>query len=287
MSKRHDIERIERIVIFTFLFTLWFFELVAQSKKQFIKDVQDYQNSVKLKQWKTDDNITEKMCFDIDTNTFSLSAYLSYFNKLRLPENATPDYIFMDNFLDGSPILFTVKDHSDFQDFYKRREKENFHENDTANLTEDFSSSHKRAALIGFASDSLNNLRFNITPESSKTGFVQFLFMNIHGESFALKWHSNYGISHVITSKKELKKYFEKYHEKIFEIGKSGLDSLMKQKPTLKIRMKKEKCMITWYEFAPFSGYMQFIYSIERFAPYKVNLEKKKLLIGVTPTIIF
>ena len=286
-EKNAKMKQTEKGIILLLIFSMLFFELLAQSKKQFIQGVQDYQNSVKLKHWKTGDNITGKLSFDIDTTTFSLSAYLSHFNKLRLHENAAPEYIFMDNSLDGSPILYVIKDHSEIQEFYERRMKEYFPKNDTASLSEEVKAWHKKVALIGFASDSINNLRFNMTPENSKSGFLQYLFMNIYGEKFGLKWHSNYGLSYVITSKKELRKYFDMYYNEIFEIEQAGIDSLMNVKPTLKIRMKKEKCIISWCEFSPFSGYMRFMYSIERFAPYRINLENKKLLIGVTPTIVF
>jgi hypothetical protein len=286
-DKNAKMKQTEKGIILLLIFSMLFFELLAQSKKQFIQGVQDYQNSVKLMHWKTGDNVTGKLSFDIDTNTFSLSAYLSYFNKLRLSENATPEYIFMDNSLDGSPILYVVKDNSEIQAYYEKMMSEYFPKNDTSSLNEEVKAWHKKGALIGFASDSLNNLRFNMTPENSKSGFLQYLFMNIHGESFALHWHSNYRLSHVITSKKELKKYFNKYNENIFEINEVGLDSLMNQKPDIKIKRNKDKCMITWYEFAPFAGYLQYIYSVERVAPYRINLERKKLQIGVTPIIIF
>jgi len=257
------------------IFIFFFFAngVIAQKNIAFLEKIQAYQDSVKL-------IMTGEFPDQIDTSTFNINNYFRFFDNLSLPTDSKLQYIFCDDKLSGNPILFVKKDSIKMENYWKRKFGEYIKQYnlDKNNINQEFINSMKNEILCRFAATF--NARKFIIPEDSEVGYLQFLFFNQFGEQFALKWHSNYGQKSVIFSKSEMGRHFNYYSgTDLFSCDLEKFKTLLRINPKPKIKMKKDNCLITWYEIATHSGIYKRTYEIKRSTPYSIEkIEDIKIL---------
>lgn len=141
--------------------------LIAKSQDNcdFIQNVQNYQDSVKLK-YLGDYDI-------IDPTTFDINTYLSLFDNIKFKKDYNIGVYFFDNHLDGNPYLYALKNDQKLKDKNKK-------------------------SLYNFLNKTEIRAKNHIVPKDSERGFLQYLFFYELGEQFALKWHSYYNEKRII-----------------------------------------------------------------------------------------
>jgi len=78
-----------------------------QNNCDFIQNVQDYQDSVKI------NHVGD---YDIlDSKTFDVKTYISFFDNIEIEKDYKIGVYFFDNFLDGNPYLFAILDCEEFK----------------------------------------------------------------------------------------------------------------------------------------------------------------------------
>jgi len=89
-----------KLIIITLILTT---PLIAKSQdySDFIQNVQNYQDSVKL--------IHSGYYDIIDSETFDIDSYLSLFDNIVIEKEYKIGVYFFDNFLDGNPYLYALK----------------------------------------------------------------------------------------------------------------------------------------------------------------------------------
>jgi hypothetical protein len=256
---------------------------LAQSNVNFIKRVQDYQRSVKMQRTNQFPNL-------IDTSTFNANHYLLFFDKLHMPPDLELHCVFYDLDLSGWPVLYVKKNSFDFENYIEQTFKNYLEQKSIGEnkVTQEFRNFKKNEILCGFAMDSVNQARWNIIPEDNRAGYLQFLFFNRFGEQFALKWHSNVNQTSVIYSKNEVDRLY-KYYSKTddFSCDLTKFQRLSKIKVTPTIRMKKDKCLITWYEIATHHGIYQTTYEISRSHPHQIRKLKDIEVLKINMNFIY
>jgi len=258
-------ERVILILLFLFFAT----SVSSQNNIDFLRSVKKYQDSVKpVTPWRTPDII--------DTTTFNLNKYLRIFNKLKLPSGLKCQYTYRYDGTSGDPMLYVVKDSFDLESYLENETQLFFKQNnfDTTKITPKDTKLFKRiVALYRYANQ--NNAKNFILPEDSKVGYLQYLFFNQFGDVFALYWHSGAGEKSVIFSNDELKRLYNSYLKRTdsFSYDKEKFKGLLNLNTSPIIEMKKNSCIITWYEIMTHTGIYKSTYEISRSAPY--TIEKK------------
>jgi hypothetical protein len=234
----------------------------SQDYCDFIENVQKYQDSVKLKHIGDYDFL--------DSETFDIDKYLSSFDNIVIEKGYKIGVYFFDNFLDGNPYLYALKNDERLYD-----------------------KNHK--SLYIFLNKPEIRAKNHIVPKDSEIGFLQYLFFYEMGEQFALKWHSNYNEKFILCSKKKLDeviKEFKKYNQTqtgeneteipAFKVDLQALNKIAQIHPAVEIELTNEFCAITWIEYRTHSGIYQCKYRIQRQFPFKIEKINEEQLLEIT-----
>lgn len=233
----------------------------SQTSCDFIQSIQNYQDSVRLKQIGENDII--------DSNTFNINKYLSYFDHIEVNKGFNISVYFFDNFLDGNPYLYAIKENEELNDKDKK-------------------------SLFEFLNKKENRAKNHIKPSDSENGFLQYLFFSEMGEQFALKWHSNYKNKYIICSQKKLDEIVNEFRknsqtesndeeiEEDFSVNDQELKKFELLDPTIKFESQTEYYIVTWFENRTHSGIYQCSYKIQRQAPYEIELINEKQLLKIS-----
>lgn len=265
----------------TFLFSIFGIGVVAQNNIEFIEKVQKYQDSVKLKR-------TGEFPDLIDTSTFNINKYLNYFDKLNLPTGSKCYCVFEDSKLHGSPILYLKNDSLDIGNYIERKFEEYIkrHNIGKSKITREFIDFQKHGILCGFAL--IYNANKYIIPEDNEAGYLQFLFFKQFGDQFALKWHSYYGQKSIIFSNSEMERLFNYYSTTdLFSCAIENFESLLEINPEPIIELRKDKCVITWYEIRTHFGIHKMTYEISRFTPYTIEKKEDIKILDINMEFIY
>jgi len=251
------------------LFLLFFVNgIVAQNSFGFIEKVQKYQDSVKL--------IRNRQSPDmIDTSTFNINKYLQYFDKLSFPRGFKCHYIFWDGGMGGYPILYLKMDSFKMDHYVKKKTKEFIKQQNIKEkkITPRLIEFYKNHIISEFAKN--NNACKNVIPEDNEEGYLQYLFFNLFGNQFVLKWHSNYGKASIIFSEIEMKRLYNYYLKTDdYKCNIEQFAKLLEINPVPIVEMKNDKCVITWIEIRTHFGIHRVKYEISRSSPY--TIEKKE-----------
>lgn len=233
----------------------------SQSYCDFIDRIQNYQDSVKLKLLSD---------FDIiDSTTFNIHQYLSFFDDLEVEEGIRIDVHYFDNFLDGNPYLYALQEGQKLVKMNK-------------NSTYNFLNRNEIRA------------KNHIKPNDTDKGFLQYLFFSEFGEQFALKWHANYNRKYIICSKKKLDEVVNEFllHNKIdtlkeekelplFSVDLKELDKFSQIDPTIIIGSANKSYTITWIENKTHDGIYACTYMIQRQYPFEIKKIKEDLLLKI------
>lgn len=262
--------RILKVIILFFFFVS---ELVAQNSSGFIEKVQKYQDSVKLMNCRSTQDA-------IDTSTFNLNKYLEFFDKLSFPQGLKCNYIFWDAGMGGYPILYVKKDSFKMERYLKKKSKEYIRQcnAEKKKITPRLIELHKNHTISEFAKK--NKASQYVIPEDCEEGYLQYLFFNLLGGNFALKWHSNYSEASIIFSGDEMKRLYNNYSKnEDYTCNIEDFAKLLEINPTPVIEMKSDKCVITWYDIRTHFGIHKLKYEISRSYPYTIEqIEDVELL---------
>ncbi len=231
----------------------------SQDYCEFILEIQEYQDFVKLKSVGNNDII--------DSSSFSITTYLSYFDNIEVEEGYKIGVYYFDNFLDGNPYLYANLENKELNE---KVDKESLYE-------------------------LLNSEKFraknHIKPKNTEIGFLQYLFFSEMGEQFALKWHANYNEKYIICSREELDEIIIELqtdnkevtdNEKIdsgYSVDSIGLNRLEKINPEIVIESKNDFYIITWIENRTHSGIYRCVYQVQQKVPYRIDkINEEKLI---------
>jgi len=238
--------------------------LIAKSQDycDFIQIVQDYQDSAKLKHVGDNDII--------DSETFDINTYLSLFDKIEVEKDYKIGVYFFNNFLDGNPYLYALKNDQKLKDKNKK-------------------------FLYKLLSKPEIRAKNHIVPKDSEKGFLQYLFFNEMGEQFTLKWHSNYNEKFIICTNKKLDEIineFKKHNQPqtgenerelpAFIVDLNALNKLAEINPVVEIELTNEFCTITWIEDRTHNGIYKCKYKIQRQFPYKIEQINEEQLLEIS-----
>ncbi len=295
------------IAVLTFLFCLTNNQVESQTYTDFINKIQTYQDSIKLTSGKLSDTL--------DSTTFNFGEYIRMFNKIKAADNYKLGCEYFDNFLDGQPYIYALKDSNSLYNtikrealkiirvdtVYKTRLKIVHHGlfkflNDTTKEVKEFEIRYDERQfneayhfkLYKFLNDSSNRAFNYITPEDSEIGYIQYLFFSKFGEIFALKWHANYGSKSIITSKKDVSEIIKYYtNNELFETNKNDLRKLLKLNLTPTVQLNSNECSIIWYEIEKHNGVFRRTYRINRKQPFTITLTEDKKLASINANFMY
>lgn len=162
---------------------------IPQRSCDFIQRVQEYQDCAKLRSFSGYSYI--------DTTTFSTETYLAFFDHLVLAKGMKINLYYFDNFLDGNPYLYALKETQTLENIINRLSRKRGKSN-KPKLT-------KHELVYRFLNDSSSKAKNYLKPQNTDEGFLQYLFFSEMGEQFALKWHANYNDKYIICSSDMLK----------------------------------------------------------------------------------
>jgi hypothetical protein len=238
-----------KIIRYILLIIVSIIPLISKSQEycDFIQKIQDYQDSVKLKP-NGDSDI-------LDSNTFDINTYLSFFDKIELEKGFRINVYFFDNFLDGNPYLYALKENEKIADKNKR-------------------------ALYKALNKPDFRAKNHVNPKDSEIGFLQYLFFSEMGEQFALKWHANYNEKRIICSSDMINRFIKEHtNNEMFSVDSISLEKLKLYHPEPNVKFNNNYCEITWIENRTHSGLFKCTYHIDRKAPFKITrINDDKLL---------
>ena len=254
--------------ILIFIIALKIFPIYSQDYCDIIQSIQNYQDSVKLK--------STKRCDIIDPKTFDLTTYLKFFDKIEVEEGYKIGVCYFDNFADGSPYLYAIKENKELKD------------NNKKSLYKLFNSKECQA-------------KYHVKPTPSDIGFLQYLFFYKMGEQFALKWHSNYNEEYIICSTKKLSKVvaeFRKYNQSAerdndeiesppFIVDVMELNKIEQINPAVEVESFNDYYLIEWIENRTHDGIYKCKYKIQNQAPFDILLVNEELLLKITPGFLY
>lgn len=297
--------RISSVIVF--LLYLTNNQLDAQIFSDFIDKVQTYQDSVKL--------TSGKLYNTLDSTTFNFEEYMRIFNKIKTADNYKLGCEYFDNFLDGKPYIYALKDTNSLYNtiklealkiirvdtLYKTRLKivhRGLFEflNDTTKEVNEFEIRYVERQfeeayhhkLYKFLNDSSNRAFNHIIPEDSEIGYTQYLFFSKFGEMFALKWHANYGNKSIITSKRDVSEIIKFYtNNELFDSNKNELRKLLKLNLTPTVQLNSNECLIIWYEIEEHNGVFRRTYRIDRKPPFTITLIEDKKLASISANFMY
>ena len=270
------------IIVLTFLFNLTNNQVAAQTYTYFINKVQTYQDSVKL---------TSGESTSIDSTTFNFEEYIRMFNKIKTESSYKLGCEFFDNFLNGQPYIYALKDTNSLYNTIKQKVLKNIRV-DTLYQTKLKIAHH---GLFKFLNDTTKEVQeFEIIYDERKFEeayhYMLYKFLNDSSNRaiFALKWHSNYKNKSIITSRKDIFDIIKFYtNNELYDTNKNEIKNLLKLNFTPTVHFNLNDCLITWYEFEEHSGIYKRTYSINRKQPYKVNLTGNKELTSIYANFMY
>lgn len=223
--------------------------LISKSQEYcgFVQKIQSYQDSVKIK---------SNRDFDIlDSNTFDIHTYLSLFDRIEVESGYRINAYFFDNFLDGNPYLYALKENGKIAD------------------------KNKKALYKALNKPDLR-AKNHVKPNDSEIGFLQYLFFSEMGEQFALKWHANYNEKRIICSTDMINRFIKEHtNNEMFLVDSISLEKLKPCHPESTVKFNDNYCEITWIENRTHSGLFKCTYHIDRKAPFKITrINEDKLL---------
>lgn len=254
--------------------------LVAQPPVNFIKNVQTYQDSVKI--------ATGAFPNVIDSSTFNIDTYFQFFDKLSLPTGSKLHSFYWDERTGGLPILYVQADSFDMENYleieFEKYTKE--HGLDKSNLDQKLIDYRKYEFRLANALE--NRACKYVLPEDNEAGYLQFLFFNRFGEEFALKWHANSGQKSVIHSKDEFKRLYNFYlRTDDFSCDMKKFEALLALDPSPQVEMDKSSCSITWYEIATHQGIYKRSYMLSRSVPYSIEKREDIEILTIETNFIY
>ncbi len=233
------------------------FPLITKSQDycKFIENIQNYQDSVKLKS--NGEHQT------IDSNSFNVHTYLSYFDNVTIENGFKIDVYFFDNFLDGNPYLYALKENQKIDN----KDKE---------------------SLYNILNKKELRAKNHIIPKDSIVGFIQYLFFSEMGEQFALKWHSNYNQKRIVCSSEALSRVINELSKsEMFTTDSTGLMKLKEVPPEIVIEKSDKDYTVTWIENRTHSGIFKCSYQINRHRPYDIIKTKEDKLLQIYLNFIY
>jgi hypothetical protein len=257
----------KRITLIIFLII----PLVTKSQDycRFIHQIQNYQKSVKL-EYSGDIDI-------IDSNTFDINTYLSFYNEIVVENDMEIGAYYFDNFLDGNPYLYALRK------YQKLTEKD-------------------KNTLYDFLNKIENRAKTHIAPTDTDHGFLQYLFFSELGEQFALKWHANYKQKYIVCSHQEISEIVNEFREYIeeendnddeekvlplFSVDLDELNKFAQINPIIEVELKDEYYAITWIENRTHSGIYRVKYILQRQQPYSIEKVSEELLLKIHMGFIY
>lgn len=256
---KNSMKLIRERVIMVLLFSFFTTNVSSQNNIDFLRTVKRYQDSVKFV-WQIPPTI--------DTTTFNINTYLRLFNKLKLPSGFRCQYTYRYDSPSGTPLLYVVKDSFDLESYLNREYREYIKQRniDTTTFTPKNTKFFKQVFVFyGFAYQ--NSVKKFILPEDSEAGYLQYLYFNQFGEEFATNWYPY----SVIFSNDELNRLYKFYlNDKHFIYDNEKFKGLLNLNTSPIIEMKKNSCIITWYEIMANTGIFKRTYEISRSTPYTI-----------------
>ena len=190
----------------------------------------------------------------IDPETFDAETYFEFFENIQFSKNRIYGVHYQDNFFDGKPYLYSIKSSSN-----------NFHLNDSTEFA-----------------------RYNIKPEDSELGYIEYLFFCEFGDQFALKWHANFNEKFVLFNDSCMDNIIKEYLDNdIFIVDKQSLLQLKETDPMPVVKLEESSCIITWIEIQTHYGIYKKTYSISRKKPYTVTLLDSRLILPIQAGILY
>lgn len=285
----------------------------SQSYAGFIDKVQAYQSSVKLvREIKEPDKGNHWTVVSVDTSTFNVYHYLSFFDQCKPAEGYRFGLYSAYRGSGGKPVLFAKADTFNEEAYYKKmiirntqiwdsliskniiKDKSKGLSEERINqrikLREDLKkeSNTKERIMARYAVDSLHRAFNYLIPVDSDMGYLQYLFFNVIGEQFALYWHSNYGYKKIISSKESVEYYLNYYKDNSdfsCELGK--LENLLKTDVSPKTILNPDDCFISWYEIETHNGVFKRSYTIQRHPPYLIKKISSERVVGIAPNFFY
>lgn len=242
-------------LIYTTLFLTISLIVKSQNSCDFIMNVQNYQDSVKLKHVGDNDII--------DSATFDINSYLTFFDNIEFERDYRIGVYYFDNFLDGNPYLYALK-----------IEKELKNKN--------------RNSLYNYLNKPELRAKYHIVPKNSERGFLQYLFFYEFGEQFALKWHSYYNEKRIICSPDKLDSVINDFEtSEMFSADSLGLIKLKKVSPEITIESTDKYFIISWLENRTHSGIIRCTYQISKKSPNKIYRIKEEKHLEINMNFIY
>ena len=275
------------IKLISALLCVWFSfnipdQVYSQTNCDFVKKVQDYQGSVKLR--------NKSKTIVLDSTTFNLDNYLGMFNKLKLDSDKICKVYYDYNLFFGKPIIYVTSKSFNLTEYIERITQKRLNEKPPIpyliNKEKINYEDVKRDNMARFAKNEKVRAFNNLIPENSEEGFFQFLFFYVVGEQFALIGHSNMDQKMVLCTKQDFNAEIERYsNKKLGILNRKQSKVLLITDPTPIIKLNESICSITWYELETYYGLFQKTYIIERNSPFRVQETKKNQIFAITPDI--
>lgn len=233
-----------------------FFIIPMISKSQdycgFIQNIQNYQDSVKLK---------GNQYFD--SSTFDLNKYLSFFDKIKIDKGYKIGFYYMDYFLGGYPLLYSYKG--------------------DLNLAE-----MDKDTLSRFIKRPEIKARNFIYPKNSKLGYIQYLFFAELGENFALKWHSYASKKRIICSPDMLNRVISDLKtSEWFSVDSLSLIKLKDVSTEITFDKNDNYYIISWLEHRTHFAISRCTYMIERNKNHTITKIKEERLLEIIMNFVY
>lgn len=293
----------KRLYVSIFFIHFIFGGVEAQTYKKFLDQLFDYQDSVRL----IESSINGQRVLNLDTNTFNLKDYMSIFSKLTPKPGYILEYIYRYTGDGGMPLLYARQ--SNFvKEEYISAESESIrvlwdsimNERIEEIENEDWEEEEKnkrikrmkricvntREVSVGnilqrFAWDSMNHAVRHLIPRDNKMGYFQLLIFKLYDNNFALWWHANYNYRFPVYKKEQIEFLIKENREGDFSIylDEKEIVPLLTKNLKPRVKMERDRCLITLYVFYAEGGIYRNTYSISRVTPYLIQEERSEKLV--------
>lgn len=290
-------------VIFNFEINTW-----AQPPCDFIRNIRDYQNSVKLIEHSND----ESKVPEVDPKSFNINVYMSLFNRLKVDSGKVCCLIGCYDKRGGWPLLYARDENFNEHKYISgkileanertdsivsqnilRYRVDNYSEEKIDRMIRFYESikrSHTRTyALVLYANDPGNKLCNNLIPDDTQEGYLQYLFFHQMGEQFGLYWHANYGRKTVLCDKKDVEYFLSYYRESkgYFKYDENKISDLLNLDLSPVVELDSTNCTIYWYEIYTHGGIYKNTYTIERTHPFRVKKLVSEEIVTISPLFFY
>ncbi len=251
---------------------------------EFIRNVQSYQQKVIT--------IKQERHRIIDPNTFNISTYIGFFDKIYIRAGFRIDALYYGNSMGGKPYLCRLSDTQDFTEVYELISKKNeSSKRMKGNLSSE--ANEKRYAntidcnkkIRAFIKNT--NIRQVIIPEDSNLGFLQYLFLIEMGTQFALFWHSRYEIKYIVYSIEPIEELVKQNNDPMYKTRDKDLQRLRQSSLIPKIKRESEYYQIIWYEYRQFEGIYKCTFRINRMKPFEIKLTHTEEVLQIRSSLCY